>query len=146
MSLPSFPHVEDVLYPIFLHCEGDRGLLLALAITYRTFTRPALAVLWKTLPNDHPLGALMYTLGISQPRHAEGTEAFSGITDARDFVCRSPQSPCAHPNWKRFCGYACRVQEIGIYPFAAHDRPSVWSDLAHFLDCAPILPALRRVL
>ncbi|PIL25778.1 hypothetical protein GSI_11528 [Ganoderma sinense ZZ0214-1] len=77
-SLPDFP---DILYHIFSFLdpvhhlrhehnqvyESCRSLALA-ARTCRTFTGPALDVLWKRLPDDQPLADLLCQLGIAAAR------------------------------------------------------------------------------
>jgi hypothetical protein len=52
--------------------KDDRATLLALALTCRAFTNPALSVLWRNLPSLTPLVKLIPETMLSERRLTEG--------------------------------------------------------------------------
>ena len=87
--------IEDILFCIFSYLDPEacikppdvgptyhahqpelqeafraRVALFRLAISYRSFTGPALNILWRTLPGDRPLIILLCSLGIACKRES----------------------------------------------------------------------------
>ena len=125
-------HFPDVIYYVVSHLdpwipEGDldvypvRRALARLARTCRNFTRPALKMLWKRLPDDQPLADLLCILGIAQ-RHGD---VGSGATRLARFEVPIQLHPglwfsaserdAVERRWKSFRGYDDRY--VSIQPF-----------------------------
>ena len=79
-------YVQDILFDVFPYLDPDqsrgaeasqaRRTLLASALTCRDFTQPALNILWKTLPSDAPLTALLLALNIVQAQSDTGARPY----------------------------------------------------------------------
>ena len=126
-------HFPDVIYYVVSHLdpwipEGDldvytvRRALARLAGTCRNFTRPALKMLWKHLPDDQPLADLLCILGIAQRHGALNSEVGSGATKLARFEVPIQLHPglwfstserdAVERRWKSLRGYDVRYVSI----------------------------------
>ena len=126
-------HFPDVIYYVVSHLdpwipEGDldvytvRRALARLAGTCRNFTRPALKMLWKHLPDDQPLADLLCILGIAQRHGALNSEVGSGATKLARFEVPIQLHPglwfsaserdAVERRWKSFRGYDDRYVSV----------------------------------
>ncbi|KAM5540945.1 hypothetical protein V8D89_005256 [Ganoderma adspersum] len=122
-NIANFP---DVIYYVVSHLDpwvpdGDldvytvRRALARSARTCRNFTRPALKMLWKHLPDDQPLADLLCTLGIARRHGAPNSAVGSGATKLARFEVPIQLHPglwfsaserdAVEQRWKSFRGY-----------------------------------------
>ncbi|KAI1788341.1 hypothetical protein LXA43DRAFT_1025925 [Ganoderma leucocontextum] len=102
-----------------------RRALLASALTCRTLSDLALAVLWRALDDIRPLLRLLPSYKQHRPTIVLKSEI-------------------ARETWTKFRSYATRVREIRHSPpYAVH--PSVWTFLALKCEGSPLLPRLYHL-
>ena len=130
-EIRSIADVQDIIYHIVSYLDPGlpytvgsklvRRALARLARTCRNFTRPALKMLWKRLPDDQPLADLLCILGIAQ-RHGD---VGSGATRLARFEVPIQLHPglwfsaserdAVERRWKSLRGYDDRY--VSIQPF-----------------------------
>ncbi|KAH9914064.1 uncharacterized protein BXZ73DRAFT_106709 [Epithele typhae] len=155
----SLSDIQDILYDVFPLLDPDdygveaqliRRTLLAAGLTCRNFMRPAITVLWRSLPGERPLVSLLLALGMAGPR----SEPSSIDIDGDQPSCLAiPQGLCTlppgglrtHSHWGRFREYANQVRKINLDTVVWNFGPSLWSDLLPSMDGEPILPRLLSV-
>ncbi|PIL23599.1 hypothetical protein GSI_14912 [Ganoderma sinense ZZ0214-1] len=124
--------------------DEARQALVRLAIAHSTFTKPALAALWRFLPSEEPLKHLLCVVGIAQRPPRDRNE---WITLPMVLL----GTPATHQSgWARFQEYASRVRTITIDPslptFGFPTKlvqDTFWSQVSSTFGDAPILPQLE---
>ncbi|KAI1785462.1 hypothetical protein LXA43DRAFT_953893 [Ganoderma leucocontextum] len=159
------PGLEDILHHILAHLAADLRVanvasfdrpdsqsahqtLARLARAHGTFTRPALAVLWRYLRSDRPLLYLLCVLGIAHTppqKHQRNLPNQPSLEMCGTFATHGS-------SWARFQAYASLVRRITLDPFVhALHPPSLlqntfWCQLSSALgNGTPILPRLEVV-
>ena len=173
-STRSISDVQDILYAVFPHLNPDdyasvneivsvRRTLLQAALTCKTMTRPALSVLWRSLPSDRPLLALLSAYGIVREPSSEidledgpfqdasyvsrPTKHYIFSSDANPLeqvLCNATEDPRNHPQWERFQEYAIQVRRIKLTVTTA-PISAPWREMANLMEGYSILPLLDAV-
>ncbi|KAI1787406.1 hypothetical protein LXA43DRAFT_712766 [Ganoderma leucocontextum] len=166
MAATSLAGGQDILYYIVLHLAADlnnvphghyneltdsksaRQALARLARVHSSFTRPALAALWRFLWSDKALKHLLCVVGIAQRPPETRHNSWYRLCPVE--LYGTPET--RESRWTRFQEYACLVREIIIDPFVAAVDPNLrpkpqqdtfWYQLLSAFGNAPILPRLE---
>ncbi|KAI1793061.1 hypothetical protein LXA43DRAFT_1002605 [Ganoderma leucocontextum] len=111
---------EDIIYYITLHLTATssrsaRQALARLARAHSSFTKPALAVLWRSLPNAKALEHLLRVVGVAQ-RHPQNGQQDTPPLELCGTLATHESA------WKRFQEYASLVRKITLDPFVPTPR------------------------
>ncbi|OBZ65194.1 hypothetical protein A0H81_14849 [Grifola frondosa] len=139
-ALNNFDILLEIFEKIFTHTfidRDERRTLARSARVCRSFSEPALRVLWRTLDGLNPACRLLITLkifNINQSRYRNTTEeGFSALLPSE-----IPQQA-----WARFQQYASYVRTVrGV---VEQSYSSIWIALASHIGNQPLFPCLQSI-
>ncbi|PIL37413.1 hypothetical protein GSI_01107 [Ganoderma sinense ZZ0214-1] len=147
---------EDILFHVVSHLSAThsrsaRRTLVRLARVHSTFKKPALAVLWRSLPSAEALEHLLCAIGIAQE---DPQNDHHGLTH----LSLNGTLETHRSGWERFQEYSVLVREITLDPFfvpAQHPlgfgfssfdpEDTFWGHLTSTFGITSILPCLKVV-